>query len=147
MNFRVPELIVCYVESIVIPQVMTCRYCFWLLWLTSCLQATYLDSADDQNEKVEPKVLEKDNKFIAMQKFEAKQDDEVGFDKNAVVVVKEKRLDGWWLVAYDGKEGWAPGSFLKKMVRSHLLPNRSDPPNPNSGLRVLDRVDGCLHVS
>ena len=89
--------------------------------------ATYLDSADDQNEKVEPTRLEKNNKFIATQKFGATSDDEVGFDKNAVVIVTEKRLDGWWKVEYDGKSGWV--RQLRHRFRLYLTLLRSMPPH------------------
>ena len=75
-----------------------------------------------QNEKIEPTKLDKNNKFIAIQKFGATNDDEVGFDKNAVVIVTEKRLDGWWKVEYNGQSGWAPGSFLKKMAVQNYEP-------------------------
>eukprot|EP00040_Diaphanoeca_grandis_P026507 m.148622 g.148622 ORF g.148622 m.148622 type:complete len:742 (-) comp30610_c0_seq1:242-2467(-) len=84
--------------------------------------ATYLDSADDQNEKIEPEQLEKDNKYIAMQSYKAEQDDEIGFEKNAVLVVTEKLMDGWWKVVYQDKSGWAPGSFLKKMAVQEYQP-------------------------
>jgi hypothetical protein len=42
-------------------------------------------------------------------------DDEIGFEKGVVLTVLEKKLDGWWRVQYQGKEGWTPGSYLKRM--------------------------------
>lgn len=56
-----------------------------------------------------------DEKYIATSKFEAANADEIAFDKGVVLTVVEKKLDGWWLVAYQGKEGWAPGSYLKRL--------------------------------
>lgn len=41
-------------------------------------------------------------KHVSSEKYTAQQDDEVSFEKNAVIVVKEKRLDGWWKVEYQG---------------------------------------------
>jgi len=106
--------------------------------------ATYLDSADDQNEKIEPEALEKDNKYIAVQSYKAEQGDEIGFEKNAVLQVREKRMDGWWKVSYQGEEGWAPGSFLKKLSvqeytpmilgkdgKGKMPPAKPDPPKSN----------------
>ena len=49
-----------------------------------------------------------------MDDYEAVEDDEISFPEGAVVDVMQKRLDGWWLVRYEGQTGLAPGTFLRK---------------------------------
>ena len=41
-------------------------------------------------------------------------EDEISFPEGAVIDVMQKRLDGWWLVRYEGQTGLVPATFLKK---------------------------------
>ena len=34
------------------------------------------------------------------------------FEKGVVITVLETNLDGWWMVRYQGKDGWAPATCL-----------------------------------
>lgn len=68
------------------------------------------------------RVILKDEKYISSSKFKAENPDEIGFDKGVVLTVLEKKLDGWWRVQYQGKEGWAPGSYLKRLEVQEYTP-------------------------
>lgn len=54
-----------------------------------------------------------DEKYITTASYHANGSDEIGFDKGVVVRVLEKKLDGWWRVEYQSKQGWAPGTYLQ----------------------------------
>ena len=56
-----------------------------------------------------------DEKYISINSYAAANDDEIGFERGVVLTVLEKKLDGWWRVQYQGKTGWTPGSYLKRM--------------------------------
>lgn len=68
-------------------------------------------------------TLAADEKYISTNKFEAKNKDEIGFDKGVVVTVLEKKLDGWWRVNYQSQTGWAPGSYLKRLEVQEYQPS------------------------
>ncbi len=46
--------------------------------------------------------------------YTAKRDDELSFLLGSIVRVVKKYIDGWWLVKYNGHEGFVPGSMFKK---------------------------------
>jgi uncharacterized protein YgiM (DUF1202 family) len=76
--------------------------------------ATFLEPVDTESASDGIEVVpENKSKHITLQKYTALEPDEVSFEKSAIVVVKEKRMDGWWKVEHNGKSGWAPGSYLK----------------------------------
>lgn len=64
-----------------------------------------------------------DEKYITTSAYKAVNSDEIGYEKGVVVTVLEKKLDGWWRVAYQGTEGWTPGSFLKRLEVQEYQPS------------------------
>nr|XP_002125414.1 SH3 and PX domain-containing protein 2A-like [Ciona intestinalis] len=46
------------------------------------------------------------------------EDSEVSFNTGVLVEVLQKNLEGWWFVSYNGKQGWAPASYLTKPPES-----------------------------
>uniref|UniRef100_G1MWT7 SH3 and PX domain-containing protein 2B n=1 Tax=Meleagris gallopavo TaxID=9103 RepID=G1MWT7_MELGA len=55
-----------------------------------------------------------EEKYTVIYPYTARDQDEMNLDKGAVVVVIQKNLEGWWKIRYQGQEGWAPASYLKK---------------------------------
>lgn len=45
----------------------------------------------------------------------ANEHDEVSFERGVVVMLLEKRMEGWWRVKYNGNEGWCPALCLKQL--------------------------------
>ncbi|XP_075072308.1 SH3 and PX domain-containing protein 2A isoform X5 [Mixophyes fleayi] len=56
----------------------------------------------------------REEKYITVQPYTSQGKDEIGFEKGVTVEVIQKNLEGWWYIRYQGKEGWAPASYLKK---------------------------------
>ncbi|XP_031761858.1 SH3 and PX domain-containing protein 2A isoform X2 [Xenopus tropicalis] len=56
----------------------------------------------------------REEKYITVQPYTSQGKDEIGFEKGDTVEVIQKNLEGWWFIRYQGKEGWAPASYLKK---------------------------------
>nr|XP_048717756.1 SH3 and PX domain-containing protein 2B isoform X1 [Caretta caretta] len=55
-----------------------------------------------------------EEKYTVIYPYTARDEDEMNLDKGAVVEVIQKNLEGWWKIRYQGQEGWAPASYLKK---------------------------------
>ncbi|XP_053154979.1 SH3 and PX domain-containing protein 2B isoform X2 [Hemicordylus capensis] len=55
-----------------------------------------------------------EEKYMVIYPYAARDQDEINLDKGAVVEVMQKNLEGWWKIRYQGQEGWAPASYLKK---------------------------------
>ncbi|XP_069467821.1 SH3 and PX domain-containing protein 2A isoform X2 [Ambystoma mexicanum] len=56
----------------------------------------------------------REEKYVTVQPYASQGKDEIGFEKGVSVDVIQKNLEGWWYIRYQGKEGWAPASYLKK---------------------------------
>ncbi|XP_044153808.1 SH3 and PX domain-containing protein 2A isoform X1 [Bufo gargarizans] len=56
----------------------------------------------------------REEKYVTTQSYTSKSKDEIGFEKGVTVEVIQKNLEGWWYIRYQGIEGWAPASYLKK---------------------------------
>ncbi|XP_078499830.1 SH3 and PX domain-containing protein 2A isoform X2 [Lissotriton helveticus] len=56
----------------------------------------------------------REEKYVTVQPYTSQGKDEIGFEKGVSVDVIQKNLEGWWYIRYQGKEGWAPASYLKK---------------------------------
>ncbi|KAG8435318.1 hypothetical protein GDO86_013322 [Hymenochirus boettgeri] len=78
--------------------------------------ATYLDSQSGTKDDSEINTSKSgdEEKYITVQSYTSQGKDEIGFDKGVTVEVIQKNLEGWWFIRYQGKEGWAPASYLKK---------------------------------
>ncbi|KAM9792073.1 SH3 and PX domain-containing protein 2A [Neosynchiropus ocellatus] len=57
----------------------------------------------------------REEKYLTVQSYASQGKDEVSFEKGVTVEVIQKNLEGWWYIRHQGKEGWAPASYLKKL--------------------------------
>ncbi|XP_028839650.1 SH3 and PX domain-containing protein 2B isoform X3 [Denticeps clupeoides] len=55
-----------------------------------------------------------EEKYTVVYPYSARDQDEIDLEKGMIVEVIQKNLEGWWKIRYQGKEGWAPASYLKK---------------------------------
>ncbi|XP_027014701.2 SH3 and PX domain-containing protein 2B isoform X2 [Tachysurus fulvidraco] len=74
--------------------------------------ATCLEAQDDPDDFTLP--AEEEEKYMVIYPYAARDQDEIDLEKGMTVEVMEKNLEGWWKIRYQGKEGWAPASYLKK---------------------------------
>ncbi|KAM9450402.1 SH3 and PX domain-containing protein 2B isoform 2-T2 [Clarias gariepinus] len=78
--------------------------------------ATCLEAQDDPDDYSLP--AEEEEKYAVIYPYTARDQDEIDLEKGMMVEVTEKNLEGWWKIRYQGKEGWAPASYLKKSEAS-----------------------------
>uniref|UniRef100_A0A671K2Q0 SH3 and PX domain-containing protein 2B-like n=1 Tax=Sinocyclocheilus anshuiensis TaxID=1608454 RepID=A0A671K2Q0_9TELE len=76
--------------------------------------ATCLEAQDDPDDFSLP--AEEEEKYTAVYPYSARDQDEIDLERGMTVEVIQKNLEGWWKIRYQGKEGWAPASYLKKMA-------------------------------
>lgn len=74
--------------------------------------ATCLEAQDDPDDFSLP--AEEEEKYTAIYPYSARDQDEIDLERGMTVEVIQKNLEGWWKIRYQGKEGWAPASYLKK---------------------------------
>ncbi|XP_072231168.1 SH3 and PX domain-containing protein 2B isoform X1 [Leuresthes tenuis] len=55
-----------------------------------------------------------EEKYSVIYPYSARGEDEIDLERGMVVEVIQKNLEGWWKIRYQGREGWAPASYLKK---------------------------------
>ncbi|XP_040037002.2 SH3 and PX domain-containing protein 2B isoform X2 [Gasterosteus aculeatus] len=55
-----------------------------------------------------------EEKYSVIYPYAARDPDEIDIERGMVVEVIQKNLEGWWKIRYQGCEGWAPASYLKK---------------------------------
>ncbi|XP_031809531.1 SH3 and PX domain-containing protein 2B isoform X1 [Sarcophilus harrisii] len=55
-----------------------------------------------------------EEKYTVIYPYTARDQDEINLERGAMVEVIQKNLEGWWKIRFQGKEGWAPASYLKK---------------------------------
>uniref|UniRef100_G1QHS1 SH3 and PX domain-containing protein 2B n=1 Tax=Nomascus leucogenys TaxID=61853 RepID=G1QHS1_NOMLE len=83
---------------------------------------------------------EEEEKYTVIYPYTARDQDEMNLERGAVVEVIQKNLEGWWKIRYQGKEGWAPASYLKKNS-GEPLPPKPGPGSPSHpGALDLDGV-------
>ncbi|XP_036280622.1 SH3 and PX domain-containing protein 2B isoform X2 [Pipistrellus kuhlii] len=101
--------------------------------------ATCLEGQDGGQDEfsLEP---EDEEKYSVIYPYTARDQDEMNLERGAVVEVIQKNLEGWWKIRYQGKEGWAPASYLKKSSGEpfSLKPGPGSP--AHTGLLDLDGV-------
>ncbi|XP_071316638.1 SH3 and PX domain-containing protein 2B isoform X2 [Trachinotus anak] len=56
-----------------------------------------------------------EEKYSVIYPYSARDQDEIDLERGMIVEVIQKNLEGWWKIRYQGREGWAPASYLKKM--------------------------------
>ncbi|XP_030602381.1 SH3 and PX domain-containing protein 2B isoform X4 [Archocentrus centrarchus] len=74
--------------------------------------ATCLEAQDDPDDFSLPG--EEEEKYSVIYPYSARDQDEIDLEKGMIVEVIQKNLEGWWKIRYQGREGWAPASYLKK---------------------------------
>ncbi|XP_072301788.1 SH3 and PX domain-containing protein 2B isoform X2 [Eucyclogobius newberryi] len=74
--------------------------------------ATCLEAQDDPDDFSIPG--EEEEKYSVIYPYAARDQDEIDLEQGMVVEVVQKNLEGWWKIRYQGHEGWAPASYLKK---------------------------------
>ncbi|XP_063056350.1 SH3 and PX domain-containing protein 2A isoform X3 [Engraulis encrasicolus] len=89
--------------------------------------ATYLDSQNGTRDDLDLSTSRtgEEEKYVTVQPYASQGKDEIGFEKGATVEVIQKNLEGWWFIRYQGKEGWAPASYLRKMKEDFSSPSSS----------------------
>ncbi|XP_047463439.1 SH3 and PX domain-containing protein 2B isoform X2 [Mugil cephalus] len=55
-----------------------------------------------------------EEKYSVIYPYSARDQDEIDLERGMVVEIIQKNLEGWWKIRYQGREGWAPASYLKK---------------------------------
>ncbi|XP_055734294.1 SH3 and PX domain-containing protein 2B-like isoform X1 [Salvelinus fontinalis] len=55
-----------------------------------------------------------EEKYTVIYPYAARDQDEIDLESGMTVEVMQKNLEGWWKIRYQGQEGWAPASYLKK---------------------------------
>ncbi|KAF4802089.1 SH3 and PX domain-containing protein 2B [Turdus rufiventris] len=119
-------------------------------WFVSTLEeqgwvpATCLEAQDGVQDELSMQPDEEE-KYTVIYPYTARDQDEMNLDKGAVVVVIQKNLEGWWKIRYQGQEGWAPASYLRK-GNGDVLPAKlgSGSSAPSSALELdgLSRQQG-----
>eukprot|EP00069_Balaena_mysticetus_P004641 bmy_04512T0 len=83
---------------------------------------------------------EEEEKYTVIYPYTARDQDEMNLERGAVVEVIQKNLEGWWKIRYQGKEGWAPASYLKKSSGEPLPPKLGPGSPAHAGVLELDGV-------
>ncbi|PFX17297.1 SH3 and PX domain-containing protein 2A-like isoform X2 [Stylophora pistillata] len=84
--------------------------------------ASYLEPRDGSMDDQVLEIFEEgeEETYISMDVYEPQLKDEVGFEMGKVVKVIQKNLDGWWLIKFEEKEGWAPSMYLREVASSQF---------------------------
>ncbi|KAL9983258.1 hypothetical protein ACROYT_G005404 [Oculina patagonica] len=82
--------------------------------------AAYLENEDGDTDEFKNQPLQSGERLITTTNYKAELDDEISFEVGVLVTVLEKNFDGWWLIRYQNREGWAPAMYLKKPDPSQL---------------------------
>ncbi|KAI4888271.1 hypothetical protein NFI96_013856, partial [Prochilodus magdalenae] len=85
--------------------------------------STYLISPTEQQDN--RRTSKEDSRYVTVQSYSSSGQDELGFECGATVEVIQKNLEGWWFIRYEGKEGWAPASYLRKLQEEGPLTNQT----------------------
>ncbi|NWU33226.1 SPD2B protein, partial [Hylia prasina] len=124
-------------------------------WFVSTLEeqgwvpATCLEAQDGVQDEFSMQPDEEE-KYTVIYPYTARDQDEMNLDKGAVVVVIQKNLEGWWKIRYQGQEGWAPASYLRKGngdVFPPKLGSGSSAPSSALDLDGLSRQQGQVVTS
>ncbi|KAB1260115.1 SH3 and PX domain-containing protein 2B [Camelus dromedarius] len=83
---------------------------------------------------------EEEEKYTVIYPYTARDQDEMNLERGAMVEVIQKNLEGWWKIRHQGKEGWAPASYLKKSSGEPLPPKLGPGSPAHAGVLELDGV-------
>ncbi|XP_070590753.1 nephrocystin-1 isoform X2 [Erythrolamprus reginae] len=86
------------------------------------------DSADDDYEEDESKLDDSLNtEFIALGDFAAQQEGDLTFKKEEVLLIIEKKPDGWWLAKNSkGEKGLVPKTYLTAKDKEEKEPSSEE---------------------
>ncbi|XP_071167390.1 SH3 and PX domain-containing protein 2B-like isoform X2 [Mytilus edulis] len=73
-----------------------------------------LNSVNKASDEVMRALKKTDDHYVTITEFEDNVGDGISFCTGEIVQVLEKSDSGWWFVKIDGKEGWAPASYIGK---------------------------------
>ncbi|XP_051883220.1 SH3 and PX domain-containing protein 2A isoform X3 [Pristis pectinata] len=85
-----------------------------------------------------------EEKYITVQPYVNQGKDEIGFEKGVMVEVIQRNLEGWWFIRYQGKEGWAPASYLRK-VKDELSPRKKPVNGPVEIIGNIMEISNLLN--
>nr|XP_014343797.1 PREDICTED: SH3 and PX domain-containing protein 2A isoform X2 [Latimeria chalumnae] len=85
-----------------------------------------------------------EEKYVTVQPYSSQGKDEIGFEKGVTVEVIQKNLEGWWYIRHQGKEGWAPASYLKK-VKDDLSPRKKPLTGPVEIIGNIMEISNLLN--
>lgn len=80
--------------------------------------ATYLDKVGNSDKSAVtpvPELGQSAVEYVAIQSYTPSQEDEIGVTVGDTVIVKSRRMDGWWMIEHQGNSGWAPASFFQEV--------------------------------
>ncbi|KAM4826672.1 SH3 and PX domain-containing protein 2B [Thomomys bottae] len=83
---------------------------------------------------------EEEEKYTVIYPYVARDKDEMNLERGAMVEVIQKNLEGWWKIRFQGKEGWAPASYLKKSSGEPLPVKLGPSSSSHTGALDLDGV-------
>ncbi|TRZ01433.1 hypothetical protein DNTS_013436 [Danionella cerebrum] len=86
----------------------------------------------------------REEKYVSVQAYASQGKDEIGFEKGVTVEVIQKNLEGWWYIRYQGKEGWAPASYLKKL-KDDLSPRKKTLTGPVEIIGNIMEISNLLN--
>uniref|UniRef100_A0A671QM33 SH3 and PX domain-containing protein 2A n=1 Tax=Sinocyclocheilus anshuiensis TaxID=1608454 RepID=A0A671QM33_9TELE len=86
----------------------------------------------------------REEKYVTVQAYTSQGKDEIGFEKGVTVEVIQKNLEGWWYIRYQGKEGWAPASYLKKL-KDDLSPRKKTLTGPVEIIGNIMEISNLLN--
>ncbi|KAM5151810.1 LOW QUALITY PROTEIN: uncharacterized protein ACMZJ9_010065 [Mantella aurantiaca] len=81
--------------------------------------APYLVKSSSAHMDLKEKSFTKGAFYYAQKGYEAQNSDEISVRVGVVVEVIEKSENGWWLICYNGRFGYAPAMFLKPYNNPH----------------------------
>ncbi|XP_014059446.2 SH3 and PX domain-containing protein 2A isoform X1 [Salmo salar] len=86
----------------------------------------------------------REEKYMTVQPYTSEGKDEIAFEKGVIVEVIQKNLEGWWFIRYQDKEGWAPASYLKKVMED-FSPRSSNKKAPLTG--PVEIISNIMEIS
>ncbi|XP_014059450.1 SH3 and PX domain-containing protein 2A isoform X2 [Salmo salar] len=108
--------------------------------------ATYLNTHSNTRDDLElgASKSREEEKYMTVQPYTSEGKDEIAFEKGVIVEVIQKNLEGWWFIRYQDKEGWAPASYLKKVMED-FSPRSSNKKAPLTG--PVEIISNIMEIS
>ncbi|XP_043925041.1 SH3 and PX domain-containing protein 2B isoform X2 [Protopterus annectens] len=80
----------------------------------------------------------REEKYVVIYPYSARDQDEINLERGNIVEIVQKNLEGWWKIRYQGQEGWAPASYLKKANGDAMAPRTTSGSTVSSNALDLD---------